>query len=54
MWEAFAACVRQVRAGGAPDRRWPAASAATQRVLSAAFVSLQEGCRTVQLSEIVV
>jgi len=49
MWEAFAECVRRVRAGGRPDGAWPKQALLTQRVLCAVADSAADGCRIVQL-----
>ncbi len=49
MWEAFAECVRRVRAGGEPDATWPQQSLLTQRVLCAVADSAANGCGIVSL-----
>ena len=49
MWEAFAACVRTIRAGKPPRREWPQQSLLTQRVLCAIAESAASDCRIVNL-----
>ena len=49
MWQAFAACIRAIRAGAPPRKEWPQQSLLTQRVLCAIAESAASNCRIVRL-----
>jgi hypothetical protein len=49
MWEAFAQCVRSVKAGGSPEEHWPKITEVTQRVMLAVEESARNDCKPVTL-----
>ena len=49
MWEDFAECVYDIRAGKPPDESWARISILTNKVVVAVQESADNGCRPIQL-----